>query len=99
MKNFIKENWCVLLAVALLLGALGEHPYGYYQLLRWVVALAAVYSAYLAHDRKDSFWTWIFVGVAVLFNPIAPFYLERGTWQILDAVTAGIFAVSIYNKK
>jgi len=94
----IKDNWYKVVAVILLLWALGSHPYGYYQLLRWVVAIVAAYSAYQAYEHKKNFWTWTFVAMAILFNPIMPFYLERETWQILDVAAAVVFGVSLYKK-
>lgn len=32
MKSWFENNWFKILAAALLVGALGRHPYGYYQL-------------------------------------------------------------------
>ena len=33
-----------------------------------------------------------FAAIAVLFNPIAPVYLSRGTWAVLDLAGALAFA-------
>lgn len=98
MKNFIRENWFKILAIVILLGALGDHPYSYYQILRWVVAIAGAYSAYTHFKSKNNFWGWVFVAVTVLFNPIAPIYFQKDTWQILDLVGAITFLVSLFNK-
>ncbi len=85
-------------AVLLLLWAFTDHPYSYYQILRWVVCGFTAYCAYLAYEKKDNTWTWIFSIIAVLFNPIVPFYFERETWQIIDVITAVIIFVSIFKK-
>jgi len=53
MKNFLKENWFKLLAILFLLGALGDWPYGYYQLLRWVITFIGVYAAYITYNNKQ----------------------------------------------
>lgn len=97
--EWLKGNWFKLLAIGVLLGAMGTHPYAYYQILRWVVCASAAYSAYLYFqaDRKGLFW--FFAGMAVLFNPIAPIYLDKDTWQTLDLFAAAIFAVSIFLPK
>ncbi|MEX0998373.1 MAG: DUF6804 family protein [Thermodesulfobacteriota bacterium] len=93
--DWLKNNWYILLAVALLLGSLGDHPYGYYQLLRWVVSIVAFYSAYIAFQNGSSAWIWILIAIGVLFNPIRPFYLDRGTWLILDIVSAVVLTIFI----
>ncbi|OJI07309.1 hypothetical protein BK005_01940 [bacterium CG10_37_50] len=97
--NWIKKNWYILLAVALLLGSFGDHPYSYYQLLRWVVAIVAFYSAYIASQKGNSIWMWVLIALGILFNPIKPFYLERETWQIMDVLGALILAIFSFSKK
>ncbi len=98
MDKFFKENWFKILAVGILIGALWAHPYSYYQILRWVVTIVSAYSAYLAFNSKVTSWGWVFVVVAILFNPIAPVYLQKETWQILDLIGAIIFSVSLFIK-
>ena len=97
--NWLKDNWFVLLAIILLLGSLGDHPYGYYQLLRWVVAVVAFYSAYAASQKGNSAWMWILIALGILFNPIRPFYLERETWLILDIVSAVVLTIFIIGER
>ena len=93
MKHWFTTNWLNLLAILILLGSFGDHPYSYYQTLRWVVCIAAAFAAHTLYQRARQGWMWIFIAVAVLFNPIAPFYLDRGTWQVWDAATGVIFFV------
>jgi hypothetical protein len=92
MKNALPR----LIAAGLLLWAMGNHPYSYYQILRWVVCGVSGYSAYIAYERKNNAWTWIFGVMAVLFNPIAPIYLDRETWVLLDLVAAVLMFASFY---
>ena len=82
MGNFLKNNWFKIIAIGILIGALWDHPYSYYQLLRWVVMVVGAYSAYLAYNHKDNSWAWIFGIIAVVFNPIIPFTFEKETWQV-----------------
>lgn len=70
-------------------------PYFYYQILRWVVAIVAVYSAYQAYESKNTTWTVVMGAVAILFNPIAPIYLAKETWIILDLVASIVMFTSI----
>ena len=84
-----------------------SHSYGrsyysqrkdFYTLLRWVCCAAFAYSAIAAFQMKRAAWTWIFGVLAVLFNPLAPVYLQRATWQIIDSATIAVivFAAIIF---
>lgn len=97
MKKFIKENWFKILAGLMLLLAIptGIWPYSYYQILRWVVTIVALYSAYSAYKIQNTKWLYIMGAIAILFNPIAPIYLKKETWQVLDFITAGVFFISL----
>lgn len=97
--NWLKENWFLLVAAAFLLGALGGWPYAYYQLLRWIVCGVGACSAYLAYTQQRKGWTGVFVAIAILFNPIMPFYMERDTWQMLDVIAAIPFVFFAFVRK
>ena len=81
---------CVIAAL-MLLGALGDWPYGYYQLLRWITCGVAVFVAYMAYKWQKIWAVWVFGFVAVLFNPLIPIHLSREIWQPIDAVSALLF--------
>lgn len=98
MKNFLKENWFKLVAIIILLVAIGDHQYSYYQLVRWVTTISAGYLAYEYYSSQKTGWMWIFIAVAILFNPIVPFYLEKNTWHIFDFIGAVLFFVTIFIK-
>lgn len=99
MKNFLKNNWFKIIAIGILIGAMWDHPYGYYQLLRWVVAVAGAFSAYSAYEHENNTWAWIFGIIAVLFNPIIPFTFAKETWQVIDVATAIVIFINIIKKK
>ena len=69
-------------------------PYVYYQLLNWVVLGAALVTANHAHDKNRPLLMWVFIILAVIFNPVAPFYLSPIAWHVLDLVAAGLFYAS-----
>ena len=79
--------------------ALADNPYGYYQILRWVIAGVTGHSAYLAYEQDKNAWTWVLAITAILFNPIAPIHLDRQTWSILDIIAAAIIFTSIFKLK
>ena len=82
-------------ASVLLLGALGQWPYGYFTLLRWVTCIAAVIVAYNAYDWGHTWAVWVFGFVAILFNPLVPVYLSRDIWRPIDVATALLFTIAI----
>jgi len=83
----------------MLFGALMDNPYAYYQVLRWIIAGVMGYSAYLAYEQKRIVWIWIFGVIAILYNPIAPIYLARGTWMGIDLIVAVIIFISLIQFK
>lgn len=73
------------------LAAFESWPYGFYQLLRLVVAGSALYMAYHTFRAKKEGWAWPFIGIAVLFNPILPIHLTREQWFAPNVAAAAIF--------
>ena len=95
----MKRHWYLVATGVFLLGALGSWPYAYYQLLRWVVCGVGAYSACKAHESGRTGWAWVFGVIAVLFNPIVPFYFARDTWQVLDLVAVIPFFAFPFTKQ
>lgn len=64
-------------------------PYGYYQMVRLGSAIGF---AYLASFEKDKTVTlmWIYIGLAVLFQPLLNVDLGRTLWNVVDVV-AGVW--------
>ncbi|MBN2021068.1 MAG: hypothetical protein JW749_12695 [Sedimentisphaerales bacterium] len=90
---------CIIAAIMLFL-ALAPWPYGYYQLLRFVICGASIYVAFMAYNWHKIWATWLFGFIAVLFNPLIPIHLSRELWQPIDVVCALLFiidAVAIKN--
>lgn len=97
MKQWICFNWLKLVAIVMLVGAflqLDFLPYAFYQLMTWAVLGASVTLAWQAYKQNMEWLAWVFVVVAVVFNPFAPLHLRADVWQIADLVVAGMFAVS-----
>lgn len=83
-------------ACILLLAIPDIWPYAYYQILRFAVCGAALYNGYTAYATGKKMLIGIFAIIAVLFNPIAPIYLDKEVWIIIDSITAVIFIVSLF---
>ncbi len=84
-----------MVGVMLLLAIPSIWSYGFYQLLRWVVSASGVFNAYQAYKINLKGWSVAMVVVAILFNPIAPIYLDKGMWVFIDiAVAVAMFVLS-----
>lgn len=82
------------LAVAILLVALFDMPYGYYTLLRLVVTLVSLLTIWHAVAfSRPPLWVGVLSLVAILFNPVVPVYLPRETWIFIDLAVAAVMAL------
>jgi len=92
------KNTATIIVIGMLLLAIptGLWGYGYYVLLRWVVTGTALFILWTAYEFKKTTWLWIMGIIALLFNPIAPIYLDKDTWVVIDFIVAVIFLISIF---
>lgn len=78
--------------IVLLVGAI----FGFitsFKLLRWdVLGLCVLFFLVAALSRRY-YWSTIFLGFGVLFNPVLPFSLERSTWIFADIALIGALLV------
>jgi len=84
-----------IVAVIFLLVAYTNQQIGFYTLLRFIICLVGIYSAYSAFKTKQTIWIWLMSAIAILFNPLFPIHLERSQWEIYDAITILILLYSI----
>ena len=75
------------LALLLLLGV-GSMPYGFYQLMRFLVFGGFGYLAYLQYKDKSIDKTILFIIIALLFQPFFPIALGKIIWKIIDIIVA-----------
>ena len=82
-----------LVSAGLLLAALGDWPYGFYTFLRIAVCLTAVFGVVQSISEESQWWI-VLLGIAILFNPVIPIYLDQSTWAPIDVISAGVMAIS-----
>ena len=87
-----------IITSVLLIIALSNQQIGYYKFLRWIVCITAVYAAFISYIKKEklNFGIWLFGLIALLFNPIVPFYLGKSSWQVVDIIVGIIFIGSTF---
>ena len=84
----------IVCVVLLIWAILGENPYGYYVLLRWVCSATLAYLAWRAYSLHRVGLTWILSVGAMIYNPIVRVHATRGLWSILNAVTILVLIAS-----
>lgn len=66
-------------------------PYGYYELVRLGSAIGFLYLASTLKEGNDKL-RWVYIGLAVLFQPLLKVALGRTLWNVVDVVV-GIWLV------
>jgi hypothetical protein len=94
LRIFLAGREIQICAAVLLVLALADWPYGYYQFLRLVVFGAAVLSAWRLWKKGNLFWASALASLALLFNPFLPVHFRRDEWAWIDTLAALAFLVS-----
>lgn len=94
-KNY-QKYLSVTAGIMLVLATFANWPYGYFQMLRWVISGVAIYNAYFARELKKDGWVLLMAAIAILFNPIEPVILEKQVWAVIDLIIGAIFFASIF---
>jgi hypothetical protein len=92
------ENLTKLALATLLLICLFHMPYGYYQLVRFIAVVGFAILAYYEYERNNIPMVIVYVGLMVLFQPLATIPLGRQVWNFVDVVVAAGLAGSIFVK-
>jgi len=88
-------NWAIVTTACLCFVAVVDMPYSFYRLLRWIVCAVALMSAWQLQKSRRSGWVWSHAIVALLFNPLTPFYFSKGTWSLIDLLAGMLFLVTL----
>jgi hypothetical protein len=87
-----------ILSIAFLLGSfIPNLPYGYFEFLRWVVTLTAIFYIFQAYKLSKTGIVTAGILLAILFNPIASIHLDRSLWLILDLISAFVIGIMMIN--
>jgi hypothetical protein len=83
----------------ILIFCLFDMPYGYYQFVRFFSMIVFSYMAYKANEQKNKNEVFLFIGLALLFQPFIKIALGRTLWNIIDVVVGVGLLVSLRNNK
>lgn len=93
-NNLLKVILSILLFLCLL-----EMPYGYYQFVRFTAMIGFAYFAYLANNQNNKNEIFIYVGLALLFQPFVKIALGRLIWNIVDLIVGISLIISLFQRK
>ncbi len=79
--------------------SLAGMPYGYYELVRFVALIGFALLANQAYKAGDQTEMIIYIGLALLFQPIFKIALGRTLWNVVDVIVAAGLLVSILKAK
>lgn len=85
----------ILLAVLFFLCLL-DMPYGFYQLVRFVALIGFSILAYQSYENENKNLTIIYIGLAILFQPLIKISLGREIWNIVDVIVGIALIVSLF---
>ena len=89
----------VILSILFLL-CLVQMPYGYYQVVRFIGLLGFVLLAYLSYEQNRKVEMFIYIALALLFQPFLKVALGRTIWNVVDVIVAvGLVASLFYKTK
>ena len=91
------RNLKIALSILLFL-CLANMPYGFYQLVRFVALIGFAILAYQAGQQGRKTEMFIYVGLALLFQPLFKIALGRQMWYIVDVIVGVGLLISIFIK-
>ncbi|TDE05828.1 DUF6804 family protein [Flavobacterium sandaracinum] len=91
MNNIIIK---IVLATLLLLCLLNM-PYGFYQFVRFAAMVGFAYLAYSANEHNNKNELFIYISLAILFQPFFKIAFGRMIWNIVDVIVGIGLAISV----
>lgn len=92
------EQFIKIVLAALMLLCLLDMPYGYYQFVRYISLIGFGILAYKANEAGRSTEMFIYISLAILFQPIFKIALGREMWNIIDVLVAAGLIGSLFLK-
>ena len=82
----MNNNLLKVILSFLLFLCLFDMPYGYYQFVRFSAMVGFTYLAFLANKQTNNSSVFIYVVLALLFQPFVKIALGRTIWNIVDLI-------------
>ena len=92
-------NILKLFLAAILILCLFDMPYGYYQFTRFTTMVGFSYLAYYSNENNNKTEVYIYIGLALLFQPFIKIALGRTIWNIVDLIIGVSLIISLFQRK
>lgn len=83
IRSSIKLALAILFFICLF-----DMPYGYFQLVRFLAMIIFLYFGLTAYQDKKEGLVYVYIGLAILFQPIIKIALGRTIWNLVDVLVA-----------
>lgn len=90
---------CILSGIMLFLAIPPGWPYGFYQLLRFLIFVSSAVVSWGFYKSHLTSWSFVFGGIVFLFNPLVPIHLDKQSWVPIDFISAILFFIAAYSVK
>ena len=91
IERIIKITLAVLFFICLI-----DMPYGFYQLARFLALIGFGILAYKSYQKENRILAIIYLGLAILFQPLIKISLGREIWNIVDIIVGLGLIISIF---
>ncbi|RXG29875.1 DUF6804 family protein [Leeuwenhoekiella marinoflava] len=87
----------IKLALSILfLLCLFQLPYGYYEFVRFCALIGFAWLAYTSYQKGNTGGAFIYLALAILFQPLLKIALGRTLWNIVDVLVAVGLLASLF---
>jgi|SRR5690554_5691562 len=91
LSKLIKIGLAILFFLCLL-----DMPYGYYELVRFLALVGFSALAFMENQNKNATAVFVYVALALLFQPFFKIALGRELWNIIDVIVGVGLLVTLF---
>ncbi len=99
VKELIMEKLIKVILALLFFLCLLDMPYGFYQLVRFIALVGFTLLAYQSNKNDKPNELIIYIGLALLFQPIFKIALGRLIWNIVDVIVGVSLIITLFIPK
>jgi len=94
----IEQTIKIILSVGFFVCLL-KMPYAYYEFIRFLGLIGFGFLAFKANERNCKNEAFIYLGLALLFQPFFKIALGRSLWNIIDVIVGIGLLISLFKRK
>lgn len=98
MLSSLEDHTKLVLAIMLFICLL-DMPYSYYQFVRFIALIGFSILSFRANKEGRTSEMIVYLGLAILFQPLVTISLGRELWNIVDVIVGCALIASIFYEK